>query len=953
MESKRSRRLEIRLVVGVVLVNLLLAGLAMLFLAESRAHYHERHSANSKNLARLLAQSVSDKARMVDDAVVRVRRELERQLYGGFLDFQTLSHLLNSEERQLPDIDGIRITNAAGEVVFGKGFEPGMATSYADRAFFVRHRQHLSREVIVTEPLKGRLSGIWIIAFTRSYTAPDGSFAGIVTAAVPVDTFNRLLALPSLGRTGAAMLRGANRELIARFPPFAVDIAEPGNSAVSAEYVRAEESGEETATFTTTETPDGVPRMVTLQRVPGWPFVLGVGLVNDEQFAPFANQLFGIVTALALFLIGSSLYTWRAVVHLRERARLDRLHFEDLTRRRILIDQSRDGIVVLDKHGKVWEANRRFAEMLGYSAEEVARLHVWDWETVATREELQTTIAEIGPAGDHFETIHRRRDGSTFPVEISTNGVDTAGGKLVFCVCRDISERKRAAEALARKDALLEAILRNIPFDFWARDTRGKIIMQSEESVRFWGDLLADPSLDLPVEENLARHWRQNHQRVLNGEIIAEDYSLADASGNERHFHKILAPIREGEAILGILGINIDITERKLAEEERHRLQAQLVQAQKMEAIGTLAGGIAHDFNNILMAILGYAEMARNDSPEGSTVSMDLDKVIEASRRASALVKQILAFSRQADTERIPLEPGLLVKEAIKLLRPSLPSTVVIRQELAASGWAIVADPTQVHQIVINLCSNAFHAMEEKGGKLTIGLRECHLTREELVQYPKVQSGPFVVLSVSDTGPGIPPAIRDKIFEPYFTTKEVGKGTGMGLAIIHGIVTTSGGFVTCHSTLGEGSRFEVFFPAIEGGPSLPEGDAREPLPTGSERVLLVDDETGLAAMEKTMLEKLGYQVTVCTSGSEALATFAREPERYDLVLTDQTMPGLTGLELARYLLEMRPDLPIILCTGFSNLVDEERAKGSGIKGYALKPLSLLDLSRLLRQVLDS
>jgi PAS domain S-box-containing protein len=434
-----------------------------------------------------------------------------------------------------------------------------------------------------------------------------------------------------------------------------------------------------------------------------------------------------------------------------------------------------------------------------------------------------------------------------------------------------------------------------------------------------------------------------------------------------------LIPIRDKKKIIGLMQFNdqrkdvftysmIELLEgiathlgaaliRKQTEEETQALQAQLLQAQKMEAIGTLAGGIAHDFNNILGAIFGYVEIARDCIPPESEAIDYLGKVLLASERAATLVKQILAFSRQANIERIPLKPHYIVKEAIKLIRPSLPSTITIHQKVEAVTSSILADPTQVHQILMNLCTNAFHAMEQTGGTLEIALEDRSLSRDDLQYRPELEPGMFVMLSVRDTGPGIPLAIRDKIFDPYFTTKEAGKGTGLGLAIIHGIVTGYGGFITYESEIGKGTVFEIFFPAID-QQVVSESKPVKKTPLGNEHILLIDDEKMLVDVGKTMLERLGYVVTVRTSSLEALTLFQNHPEQFDAVITDQTMQGLTGMELAWKMLRIRPDLPIILCTGYSNLINEEQAKHSGIKGFAMKPFTKQEIAQLLRKVLD-
>jgi PAS domain S-box-containing protein len=447
------------------------------------------------------------------------------------------------------------------------------------------------------------------------------------------------------------------------------------------------------------------------------------------------------------------------------------------------------------------------------------------------------------------------------------------------------------------------------------------------------------------VMPGIESHWIESYGRVV---ITGEPAFFENSSGDLKKYFEVTAyrPVPHQFAC-----IFADITERKKAEDERKSLQHQLQQAQKMEAIGTLAGGIAHDFNNILGAVIGYAELAREDSPPGSTAALDLDQVIKASHRAKDLVKQILAFSRQAENKQIPIQPAVIIKETLKMLRASLPSTIVIDQNLVPDAGSILADPTQIHQIIMNLCTNAFHAMEESGGILSIGMKRCALDLDALVGAPHVKAGDFIHIAIGDTGQGIAPAIRDKIFDPFFTTKEVGKGTGMGLSIVHGIVKSYGGFVRCESKLGKGTVFHIYLPLLSVGHPLPETATVENIPVGNEHILYIDDESMLVEMGQNMLQRLGYQVTVCNSSLEALASFQNQPEAYDLVITDQTMPGMTGIDLARRMLQIRPNLPIILCTGYSNLITEDRAKAAGIKGFAFKPLAKNDLAMLIHRVL--
>ena len=370
-----------------------------------------------------------------------------------------------------------------------------------------------------------------------------------------------------------------------------------------------------------------------------------------------------------------------------------------------------------------------------------------------------------------------------------------------------------------------------------------------------------------------------------------------------------------------------------------------------MEAIGTLAGGIAHDFNNILASIMGYTELAMEEVEEKSQVHHDLIQIFKACGRAKNLIYQILTFSQQTEQERVPVQVSHMVKEVLKLLRASLPSNIDIRQRITKNLNHILADPTQIHQIVMNLCANAAHAMQENGGILEIRLFQVTLNADFANKYPDMKKGQYVKLSFKDTGHGIPPEVRDSIFNPYFTTKEKGEGTGLGLAVVHGIVKNLEGEITVDSEPGRGSIFDVYLPVIE-DEEQESIKHIEPLHTGHEHVLLVDDEPGIVEMGGRMLESLGYQVTTRTSSIEALELFKHEPGRFELIITDMTMPNMTGDRFSQELMKIRPDIPIILCTGYSHQISEEKAKEIGIKAFVMKPMVKRELSSIVRQVLD-
>jgi signal transduction histidine kinase/ActR/RegA family two-component response regulator len=397
--------------------------------------------------------------------------------------------------------------------------------------------------------------------------------------------------------------------------------------------------------------------------------------------------------------------------------------------------------------------------------------------------------------------------------------------------------------------------------------------------------------------------------------------------------------------------LKIEMETSRKAEQENLDLQLQLQQAQKMEAVGTLAGGIAHDFNNILGAIMGYTEISLLQTQENNDVRKNLDKILKASQRAKELVNQILAFSRQRplDVQVIRLKP--IVKEVLGLLRASLPRTIDIRQQIASDLYAIEADPTQIHQVLMNLCTNAAHAMEENGGRLTVTLENVVLGQERSPKLWDLSPGQFVRLAVEDTGHGISPEIVNRIFEPYFTTKKVGKGTGMGLAVTHGIIKSCGGTITMESQLGEGTRFDIYLPGYENQ----EGETLQTLktlPRGTEHILFIDDEENLVDVMKDLLQRLGYRVAATNQPLDALELFRAAPDTFDLVITDAAMPHMTGDRLAKELLTIRRDLPIIICTGYSERVSPQNIKALGIRRLLMKPLAIRNLAVAIREILD-
>jgi PAS domain S-box-containing protein len=515
----------------------------------------------------------------------------------------------------------------------------------------------------------------------------------------------------------------------------------------------------------------------------------------------------------------------------------------------------------------------------------------------------------------------------------------------------NITERKRAEEVLNREREKFRILVEESPFGVSLIGKDGHYKYLNPKVV----EVLGYDRKDIPTGQEwfnkaypdpkyrnqVISTWINDLKGSKVGECRPRVFTVKCKDGSEKTIHFRPVTMETGDQFV----IYEDITEQK-------RFETQVRQAQKMQAIGTLAGGIAHDFNNILYSIMGNTEMAMDDVPEESLARNNMERVLKAAKRAKGLVQQILTFSRQSGPDRKPMRVQPILKEALQLLRSSLPTTIEILQDIDMKCGPILADPSQFHQIIMNLCTNAYHAMREKGGKIGVTLTNTNIATADQTPSLNLKAGPHLKLTVSDTGHGMDRDVLERIFEPFFTTKGPGEGTGMGLAVIHGIVKSYCGDILAYSKQSEGSKFDVYLPLIENGPVSIETATSDSAPKGKERILLVDDEQEIVRMVQQMLERLGYNVTMRTSSVEALEAFRTLQEKFDLVITDQTMPNMTGEELAKELIRIRPDIPIILCTGFSERISKEKTKAIGIREYIMKPILKSEMANAIRRVLD-
>ncbi|MFH1033563.1 MAG: PAS domain S-box protein [Pseudomonadota bacterium] len=613
---------------------------------------------------------------------------------------------------------------------------------------------------------------------------------------------------------------------------------------------------------------------------------------------------------------------------------------------RTIFETAGSAMVIMEEDTTILLANTEFARLTGVRKEDLDGKRSWT-EFIASHDVRRMLgyhrlrRVDPGAAPRAYEAQVRDNQGGLHDCLVTVAVVP--GTRRSVASLLDLTERKQA-EA---ERALLATAISQAAEAVLVSDRQGRVQYANPAMERLSGSLRQDlEGRNLRLLDQGPAFPDEMWMALTRGEAWTGRTSGRDGQGAALAVEASLSPVRDQGGEL----VNFVLVQRDVTHEAR--LEAQLRQAQKMEAIGTLAGGVAHDFNNILASVLGFTEIALHDYLEpGHPARSPLEEVVRAGKRARDLADQILTFSRRRGEERLPLSLAPVLKEALKLLRASLPSTIQIQARLDEQTGPVLADPTQMHQVIFNLCANAAQAMGQTGGVLEVGLERRDISQEQALALPGLEPGPHVILSVADDGQGMAPEVLERVFEPYFTTKGPGEGTGLGLAVVHGIVKSHRGAIRVRSQSGLGTTFQVFFPQAQEGRQLPvPSDVMAP--RGRERVLLVEDEPEVAAMTSTMLGNLCYQVSTFTDSQEALAAFERQPQDCDLVLTDQTMPHLTGAELAQRLLTLRPELPVILCSGYSEMVSPEQARSLGIRQFLKKPIMRQELALALRRALE-
>ncbi|NTU68611.1 MAG: PAS domain S-box protein [Chlorobiaceae bacterium] len=626
--------------------------------------------------------------------------------------------------------------------------------------------------------------------------------------------------------------------------------------------------------------------------------------------------------------------------------------------RRLFQNQHIVMLIIDPESGNIVDANPAAVDFYGWNHDELCGMNMYDVNTL-TPEEL-TPLMQHAKRLDcnRFTFSHRLANGLIRDVEVVSVPIQIESKPLLYSIITDVTDKKLTEKQLIEGNKRMHYILATANAGVWEYEIETKTTIWSDEIWRIYGiePCSCEPSFEnwleivIPEDRDAVRH--AVHDALANGADFTAIWRTKTTDGTIRWIMSKGTPFRESDGtITRHVGIVVDITDRKKEEEKKQQLETQLRQAQRLETIGTLAGGIAHDFNNILTPILGYAEMGLLTFADDEAGQEYFREIMLAANRARNLVSQILAFSRAQEITPSLVSVPAVIDEALKLLRPSIPTSITIDRKIDRSCGNILADPSQIHQVVVNLCTNAYQAMDEAAGTIHIALEEVVPDGETLKALPAPHADRYALLSIADTGIGMDKATIERIFEPFFTTKSPQKGTGLGLSVVHGIITGYNGMITVNSSPAKGTAFRIYLPVIDG--HAEHEDPEPALATGNASIMFIDDEPASTRMITLMLTKLGFSIQAFNSPLEALDCFRKEPFRFDLVITDLTMPMMNGVGLASEIHKMRPDLPIVLMTGYGRDLENIKAiSWHGIRKFIKKPVKMSELSSTISEVIS-
>ncbi|MDX2480692.1 MAG: PAS domain S-box protein [Desulfuromusa sp.] len=913
---------------------------------------------DAKNINLLISKQVEDTFKKVD----LILQEVDTQItYADSTDLGSHSKVSDLMRTHLNDASYIRaffVIGADGYIIHDTDHTTPHV-SLADRQYFLVHKPTSTRKMYIGQPLVSRSVGTWFVSLSQELTTADGSFAGVLVAVLDLNSIENYFAQLKQGDNGIVSLKNADGMLFASWPKFEEKIREiiPKGEIIESKTVAESEILYALSPF------DQRQKIINSHKLKNYPFIVSVETDQEEIHSLWVERSrpAGILFVLLIVaIISFACFFWKYLANL-----------------------------------KTYENNLRQSEMRLTQAEQIAQIGNWSYnianESIVWSPLLWAifgrTPLEQPPNYAQFSAwIHPdyrehhdrfmkkmlavhpgekitdifyslvRPDGEERCIEMACEGEFDATGKLqyLFGTVQDITERKKAEKGLRESEERFKKMFHSNSAVMLLLDPEsGSIIDANLAAESFYGY-----SYDELISSNI------NQINTLNPELITQEMqkSLEEkrnyfifphriSNGDIRtvEVHSTPIPLLNKTILFSIIH---DISDRVKAENERLEFETQLRQKHKMEAVGYMAGGIAHNFNNNLSMILGNVELSQMKQPRGSEVIHFLENAKIAIHNSRDLILKIITYSRKGMQSTIVTQLTPIIKETISLLQSTLPTTVRLQQNInpACSSVLVNADPLQVQEILVNLCNNAVKAMDEKGD-LTISLEPVELSQTEIpAQYDGIP-GRYSKLSVQDTGCGMPNEMLDKIFDPFYTTKEDYEGAGMGLATVQGIVAQYGGIIKVNSIPNQGTVFNLYFPIVDNAATEPK-PINTDTPKGTKKILFVDDDEQLANIGKQLLTEMGYQVAIMTESPEALKLFTGNPDHFDMVITDQTMPDLTGEELIQELKKIRPDLRTILCTGYSSKINEEEAQQQGIDAFCVKPLDVPELLQTVRRVLD-
>ena len=907
MDIKRKRPIGFLFFLALLAVSLILVSLELRNLAESRAHAVSLAEVHTRNLAQAMDLSVSATVSRIDQGLRTVTAELERSLAAGRLDRSRMEGFVATQQALLPEAVAIRVSDAQGTILVNN---PGrnLSATLRDRPFWKLLQADSAAGLCISKPHLGLFTKQWIFSFARRYNLPDGRFGGIVVLPVFVEHFQKALTGFDLGAGGMLTLRDSEGGFVARHPAILEGQTVPiGDTEMPEKLQMIIASGSSQSTFQAVTPFDGATRILTFRRLNRVPMFVLASLAEADYLSQWRAERRRTVARLVIvllslwFLAGVLWRSWQG----RERG--IRALAESESRYRTQFDRASEGISLVSPEGLILEANESFVRMHGLTWEELKGRGMNDLDTPDSFDQVASRIRRL-EAGEvlTFEVNHLHKAGHRFPMEVSASKVIQGGSSAYLCFHRDITERKRAQDALQKDQSRLlkaEVVAR---FGSWELNLADHKMKASVGAGLIYGLEGRAWNID-EVQHMVLPEYRPAMDAALTGLIEHQQpYNVEfqirrDGDGELRTIHSVAEYDPAKRIVFGVIH---DITEKKLAEDEKHLLQAQLQHAHKMESLGSLAGGVAHDMNNVLGAILGLASVQAHLAPPGSSLKKSLETIATACQRGAKLVKGLLGFARRSLAEEKILDLNSLVREEMELLERTTLQKVRLTSDLAANLLSVTGDPGALGHALMNLCVNAVDAMEP-GGLLTVRTRNEGLDR--------------VLLEIVDTGCGMPKEVLAKAMDPFFTTKPLGKGTGLGLSIVYGTVKAHGGTISIHSELGKGTRVAIHLPATASLAAEPGGGAHLAL-SSSDRglmVLLVDDDELVQESVVSMLEALGHAVKVVSSGEGAYAEL-EAGLRPDAILLDMNMPGLDGASTLPLLRNLLPEVPVLLATGRSN-----------------------------------